>query len=77
MERVYVEVVAKHSPEGAVEPLFIVWEDGRRFSVDRVLDKRRRTSLKVGGIGMRYTCVISGKTRYLFYEDDRWFVEAK
>ena len=77
MEQIYVEVLAKHSREGEVEPLFILWEDGRRFCIDRVLDKRRRASLKVGGIGTRYTCVISGKKRYLFYEDDKWFVEGK
>lgn len=77
MKRVYVEVLARYSAEGEVEPLSVLWEDGRRFWVDRVLDKRRCSSLKVGGIGMRYSCVISGKTRYLFYEDDKWFVEAK
>ena len=77
MERIYVEVLAKHSREGTVEPLSILWEDGRRFCVDRIIDKKRRASLKAGGMGMRYTCVISGKMRYMFYEDDRWFVEAR
>jgi len=77
MKKVYVEVWAKHMPHGEVLPTEIVWEDGRHFSVDRILDCRRRASLKVGGIGLRYTCIISGKPRYLFYEEDRWFVEGK
>ena len=77
MYRLYVEVLARHTPEGKVVPLSIVWEDGRQFSVDRILDTRRCVSLKVGGAGIRYTCMICGKSRYLFYEDERWFVEAR
>lgn len=77
MKRVYVEVVARHSPEGNVFPVSIIWEDGRSFQVDRVIDVRKCVSLKVGGFGIRYTCMIQGKSHYLFFDDDRWFVEAK
>ena len=55
----------------------IIWDDGRRFQVDRVTDVRRRASMKVGGVGMRYTCVIMGHERYLYLEENRWFVEAR
>jgi hypothetical protein len=34
-------------------------------------------SLKAGGAGMRFTCIIKNKTVYLFYEEPRWFMEAK
>jgi hypothetical protein len=54
-----------------------VWEDGRRFPVDRVLDVRQAHSLKTGGTGMRYTVRLGGQSTYLFYEGPRWFVEAK
>lgn len=76
-EKRYVEVVARTSAEGDVTPLAIVWEDGRRFPVDRVLDRRRAASLKCGGTGMRYTVEVGGHATYLFYEGPRWFVEAK
>ena len=45
--------------------------------IDRVLDVRRAASLKAGGMGIRYTVRINGKQSYLFYEEPRWFVEAK
>ena len=35
-----VEIVHSTSVEGEKTPLAIVWEDGRRFRVDRVLDRR-------------------------------------
>ena len=35
-------------------------------------------SLKAGGAGMRYTCIIDGKESHLFYEDNNmWFVEGR
>lgn len=75
--RVYVKVVVECSPEGAVKPLAVEWEDGRRFEVDRLLDVRRAASTKVGGQGMRYTVRILGRETYLFEDEGRWFVEAK
>ena len=73
----YVKVVAEISPEGAVKPLSVEWEDGRRFDVDRVLDVRRAAATKAGGQGMRYTVRICGRETYLFDDDGRWFVEAR
>ena len=75
--RVYVKVIAEFDEAGEIRPISIIWEEGRRFEVDRVLDVRRAASTKVGGQGMRYTCRIMGKETYLFNDDGRWFVEAK
>ena len=33
--------------------------------------------IKVGSVGLRYTCMVSGKQAYLFFEDNKWFIEAK
>lgn len=76
MARVNVEVGAVFSREGRITPVMLWWPDGRSFSIDRVLDVRRAASLKGGGIGLRYTCRIRGKERYLFYENPTWFVEV-
>ena len=73
----YVEVVTRTSVEGKVIPLSVVWDDGRNFTVDRIVDIRRAASLKVGGSGIRYICEICGTRTYLFYEDPLWFVEEK
>jgi len=71
-----VEVTAKFELGGRVMPLEIIWEDGRRFEIDRVLEIRRAASLKAGGTGIRYKCMICGHERYLFLEENSsWFVE--
>lgn len=72
----YVAVEAVFDEAGAIRPVSVIWDDGRRYEVDEVLDVRRASSLKVGGTGVRYTVRIGGKTTYLFYENPRWFVEA-
>lgn len=71
----YVEVTARFTPEGDILPIKILWDDGRSFFIDRVLDIRPAASLKAGGAGIRYTCRIDLKETYLFLEENRWFVE--
>lgn len=71
----YVEVVARFREDGSVRPLSIAWDDGRVFSVDRVVDVRQAASLKVGGVGVRFIVRIGGRTTCVFYENPRWFVE--
>ena len=75
--KAYVEVEARFSREGQLMPTAIIWEDGRRYEIDRVTDIAKRASMKAGGAGIRYTCIIGGHQSYLFYEVDRWFVERK
>ena len=78
-EKKYVAVVSITSPDGLVTPQTIVWDDGRRFAIDKVTDRRQAQSLKVGGTGMRYTILVGGRQTHLWYDDYRgsWFVEAK
>ena len=76
-EKRYVEVISRTDEEGRVTPLVVVWSDGRRYDIDRVLDRRRACSLKTGGTGVRYTVSVGGRSIYLFFEGPRWFVEAK
>ena len=75
--KVFVEVTAKFDTEGKITPLSLLWEDGTVYEIDRVLDVRRAASLKAGGLGIRYTVKIGGKQSYLYYEEPKWFVEAK
>lgn len=76
IEKKFVSVIVRFDENG-MTPLQVVWPDGRTFDIDRVLDIRHAASLKAGGNGIRYTCRIMGKEKYLFYEEDRWFVEKK
>lgn len=74
--KVYVDVLAEFSKDGLLIPKEITWEDGRKYEITRVKDKRRAASTRAGGVGERYTCVVDGKEIFLFYEDNNmWFME--
>ena len=74
--KVYVDVLAEFSKDGLLIPKEITWEDGRKYEITRVKDKRRAASTRAGGVGERYTCVVDGKEILLFYEDNNmWFME--
>lgn len=75
--KVFVSVLADFDADGNLIPVSFVWEDGRRYTIDRILDVRRAASLRAGGCGIRYTCRVRGKQTYLFREEDRWFMERK
>ena len=68
--KVYVDVLAEFSKDGLLIPKEITWEDGRKYEITRVKDKRRAASTRAGGVGERYTCVVDGKEIFLFYEDN-------
>ena len=77
MNKVYVDVVAEFRKDGQLVPIFFTWEDGRKYSIDRILKIERCASRKAGGVGMMYTCMIQGQESHLFYEVDKWFMERK
>jgi hypothetical protein len=73
--KIYVEVITLFDIDGNFIPLSIVWRDGRRFEIDKILYKRKAASLKAGGVGMRYKIRIKSTELYLFYEKPKWFLE--
>lgn len=75
--RVFVKAMVEFDTDGRMRPVSITWEDGRVYEVDRITDIRRAVSMKTGGGGMRFTCIIRNKQAYLFYEEPRWFMEAR
>jgi hypothetical protein len=77
MRKVFIDIVVKVKKDGTLIPLSIEWEDGKTYEIDRVLESKKAASLKVGGCGLRFTLKIHGKQTYVFYEDGKWFVEAK
>lgn len=74
--KVYVKVAALFYPDGRLYPVAFWWENDRRYTIDQVLDICRAAS-QAGGMGMRYTCMVHGSETYLYYEEDRWFMERK
>ena len=76
--KVYVNVTAEFTTDGRLLPKSFAWKDGRTYEIQRVTDVRRAASLKAGGAGMRYTCIVNGRESHLFYEDNNmWFMESK
>ena len=71
----FVEIIARMTPDGTPKPLQLIWDDGRSFDIDAILDIRKKASTKGGGAGLRYTVKIKGKERFLFLNEDKWFIE--
>ncbi|MEG0324465.1 MAG: hypothetical protein RR619_10745, partial [Raoultibacter sp.] len=63
-EKQYVTVAASIDPDGVVTPMSITWEDGRSYHIDRILNRRQASSLKVGGSGLRYLVRIGGRDTF-------------
>ena len=72
----YVSVNATFQKDGSIIPKSIIWADGKIINIDRITNICNAASLKAGGAGIRYTCIISNKQTYLFLEKDKWFVEV-
>lgn len=76
--KIHVDVLAEFSSEESLLPRQIYWKDGRKFIIDRVLKCVRATNTKAGGVGLRYTVMICGQEKFLYYEENyKWFVEGK
>ena len=71
-----ITVIARMQDNGKVIPLTILWSNEKSFEIDKVLDIRKKASTKGGGKGLRYTCKILGQERFLWLDDNIWFVEV-
>lgn len=71
----YVDVILYQKRSGEIIPLYVCWENGRKYRIDKILSSERRAS-QVGGCGVRYACMIQGKLRNLFLEKNKWFIES-
>lgn len=84
--KVYVEVNVHFTKEGQMRPRSLVWEDGVTYDIDRVKKVRPSHAERAGGQGDRYTIIVNGRERYLFFEHNadfgnqdvgRWFLERR
>lgn len=77
MNRQYVEVLCRHTLQGELRPVSVIWNNGVEYKIDRILQCCPAASLKSGGAGMRYTCLFNQECRYLFHDHDLWFIEKR
>ncbi|MCL2320880.1 MAG: hypothetical protein FWC47_02100 [Oscillospiraceae bacterium] len=75
MEKIFIKIVAEFNTRGEIKPLMIIWEDGRKFEIDQVMDKKNCASLKHGGVGTRYVCRVRNRIIRIFLEDNKWFLD--
>jgi len=79
-------VNAEFNSDGVMLPRSLIWEDGITYEIDRVVDIRPSYAAKAGGQGDRYTIMVHGQRKFLFFERTtnmtgniigRWFVERR
>ncbi|MBR2577865.1 MAG: hypothetical protein IKE38_02935 [Erysipelotrichaceae bacterium] len=77
MKRKYVDVICLNDQAGNIKPLYLIWNNDRKIPILKVKEICPRASLKVGGSGLRYTCLFdANRTRHLYYDRGKWFVEV-
>ncbi len=71
IQRVYVTVYAVFDERGNMRPSSLVWKGEKRYMIDKVTQLHHMREMD------RYTVIIGGKQRYLFFETKirRWYVE--
>ena len=60
MNKVYIDVVAEFRKDGQLVPIFFTWEDGRKYSIDRIL-KIERCPSRVAEIALDAASKIMGE----------------
>ena len=84
--KAYVAVSVQFDADGRMLPRALTWENGVTYQIDRVIDIRPSYAAKAGGQGDRYTVMMRGQRRFLYFERatsvsgnviGRWFVERK
>lgn len=61
-----------------MRPVWVKWEDGRKFQVERIKFIERASARTGSVLPVRYILIIGGREKRLYYEpeDMRWFVET-
>ena len=82
-EKTYLTVLAKIDQTGLMEPAVILWPDGRRFHIDKVI--RWRRALDHGPGTTCYVIRIKDQQRLLYFSQfpncstinmGRWYIES-
>ena len=75
--RKYVDVICLNDKNGNIKPLYLIWDDIKKIPILKIKEICPRAALKVGGSGLRYTCIFeSNRVRHLYLDKGKWFVET-
>ena len=68
-----VEIISRIDVYGNIFPLFVVWRDGRRFSINSIRTIEQSFTPD-GDCATCYECIIEGHQKNLYMKNGRWFV---
>jgi len=78
MRKKFVDVICLNDQAGNLKPLYLIWDNAIKIPIVKVKEICPRASLKVGGSGLRYTCVFEpNKVRHLYLDRGKWYVEVQ
>ena len=73
MQKYYVTVEYTEDADGIIIPTAILWNDGRRWEIRKVLHTCIASHNEFEGI--RYTIKIGRAEKYLYRDGQRWYVD--
>ena len=73
MNKVPVEDEIEERSDGEIIPRAIIWSEGRRFPISRVLYHGASSANEYEG--SRYTVIIGSAEKYLYRIGGKWYVE--
>ena len=73
MQKYYVTVEHIEDTDGIIIPTRILWNDGRRWEIKKVLHTCISSHNEFEGI--RYTIKIGRAEKYLYRDGQRWYVD--
>ncbi|MDD8048313.1 MAG: hypothetical protein PHH04_01800 [Thomasclavelia sp.] len=71
----YIGVINYTNMEGKERPLYIVWNEGIKYKIEKIYRVQEESSI-AGGCGLMYDCKIQGKRVNLYKQQSRWFIEC-
>lgn len=63
--------------DGTFTPKVIIWSKDKKFAIDKITDISYTKPPADKDVGLCFSCLICGKERNLYFEENRWFVQTK
>ena len=74
--KIPANVVCACYASGHIQPLFVLWPDGKRYKISEVVGLKPVYAEDHSAYGMCYTCRIGSQKRDLYFENSRWYIDA-
>ena len=73
----FVSVNAAFGRDGTMVPIRIIWDNGAEYPVSDVIAVKYFPTAKTADGGIKFTCIVLGKIRELYFEGHRWYIDPK